>query len=57
MDKVWGNDWQTMCAWCLKKKATKEYVGLMAGQELVRYQVCKWCYIDKPNFVKEVSNG
>ena len=57
MDKVWGNDWETMCSWCLTKRATKEYVGLMAGEELVRYQVCNRCYIDRPNFVREVEKN
>ena len=51
MNKVWGNDFETMCAWCLNKKATKEYVGLMAGVEHVLYQVCNTCYDDSPNLV------
>ena len=51
MDKVWGNDFNTKCAWCLTKLATKEYVGLMAGQEYVLYQVCNKCYKDSPNLV------
>ena len=57
MDKVWGNNWETHCAWCLTKRATKEYVGLMAGEELVRYQVCDKCYKDSPNYVSEVTNN
>ena len=55
MDKVFGNDWETLCAWCLTKPVTKEYVGLMAGEELVRYQVCDRCYKDRPNYVREVA--
>lgn len=49
MDKVYGNDMQTKCAWCLTAKATKEYIGLMAGEEYVLYQVCNKCFEDKPN--------
>jgi len=55
MDKVYGNNWETKCAWCLKRDVTNEYVGLMAGEELVRYQVCDKCYADRPNYVSEVS--
>ena len=53
MDKVYGNDMQTKCAWCVRNKATKEYVGLMAGVEQVLYQVCNICYKDKPNAIEE----
>lgn len=53
MDKVWGV-MQGLCAWSIHK-ATKEYVGLMAGEELVRYQVCDRCYADRPNYVSEVK--
>ena len=49
LDKVYGNDMQTKCAWCLTKPATKEYLGLMAGTEYVQYQVCDRCYNDAPN--------
>lgn len=49
LDKVYGNDMQTKCAWCLNKLATQEYVGLMAGMEYVLYQVCDVCYNDAPN--------
>jgi len=51
LDKVYGNDTETKCAWCLTRLATKEYIGLMAGQEYVLYQVCDRCYIDSPNLV------
>lgn len=51
MDKVFGNDMETKCAWCLTALVTKEYIGLMAGEEYVRYQVCDKCYKDSPNLV------
>lgn len=51
MDKVYGNDMETKCAWCLTKPVTKEYVGLMAGEESVLYQVCDKCYKDSPNLI------
>ena len=51
MDKVYGNDMETKCAWCLTRKVTNEYIGLMAGIEKVLYQVCSKCFKDKPNAV------
>ena len=51
LDKVYGNDAQTKCAWCLTKPITKEYIGLMAGEEYVLYQVCNKCYAHAPNLV------
>lgn len=51
MNKVYGNDMETKCAWCLIKPVTNEYVGLMAGEEYVLYQVCNKCYKDSPNLV------
>ena len=51
MNKVYGNDMETKCAWCLTKPVTIEYVGLMAGEEYVLYQVCDKCYKDSPNLV------
>ena len=54
MDKVWG-DREGLCAWCLTKRAKKQYVGLMAGEELVLYQVCNRCYKDSPNYVREAE--
>ena len=51
MDKVYGNDMETKCSWCLNRNATKEYIGLMAGVEQVRYQVCNKCYTDAPNLI------
>lgn len=56
LDKVYGNDMQTKCAWCLNKLATQEYVGLMAGMEYVLYQVCDRCYEDAPNKVEPTIN-
>lgn len=53
LDKVYGNSngMETQCAWCINKPAVTEYVGLMAGQEYVLYQVCNKCYNDSPNLV------
>jgi hypothetical protein len=49
LDKVFGNDMETKCAWCLEDPVSGEYIGLMGGDEYVLYQVCDKCYIDSPN--------
>lgn len=56
MDKVAGDSWGRQCAWC-SSRAVKQYVGLMAGEELVRYQVCNQCYKDRPNYVRECKEN
>ncbi len=47
LEKVWGYR-EGLCAWCLDKKATKEYEGDQpSDMGKAMYQVCTKCYKER----------
>lgn len=47
LEKVWGYK-EGLCAWCLDKKATKEYEGDQpSDMGKAMYQVCDKCYEER----------